>query len=92
MLSVKVTHKGGRMKKQKMILEDGQELGLDHVVRYKSGKKKGQVKGVVFTAASMGRMGGTQRAKNLTAKQRSDIARKGAQARWASKPTKKGGK
>ena len=60
------------MKKLKMtILEggeelglgSGQELGLDHVVRYKSGKKKGKVKGLVFTAASMGRMGGTQRAR-----------------------------
>jgi hypothetical protein len=44
-----------------------------------------------LTAKEMGRKGGTQRAKNLTAKQRSDIARKGAKARWAKKPTKKGG-
>lgn len=45
-----------------------------------------------MTAKEMGKKGGTQRAKNLTAKQRSDIARKGAKARWANNPTKKGGK
>ena len=38
-------------------------------------------------ARAMGRKGGRQRAKNLTAEQRRAIGRKGAAARWA-----KGGK
>jgi hypothetical protein len=43
-------------------------------------------------AVALGRLGGAKggkaRAAALTAKQRSDIARKGAQARWASKTEK----
>jgi hypothetical protein len=32
--------------------------------------------------SDLGRKGGLQRAENLTAKERADIARKGAAARW----------
>jgi hypothetical protein len=43
-------------------------------------------------AVSLGSRGGKARAKNLTAKQRSDIARKGAAKRWAKKANREGGK
>jgi hypothetical protein len=42
-------------------------------------------------AVSLGRLGGLKggpaRAKKLSAKKRSEIARKAAQARWANRPT-----
>ena len=40
-------------------------------------------------AQALGSKGGRQRAKNLTAEQRREIARKGAQTRWAKKGGKK---
>jgi general stress protein YciG len=43
-----------------------------------------------MTAADMGRKGGTNRAKNLNAEQLAEIGRKGAKARWAKTPNKKG--
>jgi hypothetical protein len=43
-------------------------------------------------AVELGARGGKARAKNLTAKQRSDIARKGAAKRWAKKANREGGK
>lgn len=36
-----------------------------------------------WTASEMGKLGGKNRAKNLTKKQRSEIARMGGQKRWA---------
>ena len=36
-------------------------------------------------AAQLGRLGGAARARNLTAEQKSDIARKGAAKRWGAK-------
>jgi hypothetical protein len=79
-------------KKQTVIKINGTELILDGVVRYKTGKKAGKVKGLVFTPASMGAKGGTARAKNLTKEQLSKIGKAGAAKRWASKPHQKGGK
>jgi general stress protein YciG len=40
-------------------------------------------------ARALGRKGGRRRAKNLTAEQRREIARKGAETRWAKKGGKK---
>jgi len=39
-------------------------------------------------AATLGRLGGLARAKNLSARQLTDIGRAGASARWAAKPKK----
>ena len=36
-------------------------------------------------AVALGRMGGTSRAKNMTAERRSEIARKAAKSRWRKK-------
>ena len=36
-------------------------------------------------AAQLGKLGGAARARNLTAKQRTEIARKGAAKRWEKK-------
>jgi hypothetical protein len=57
-------------------------------------KNMGYVQGPgdTWTPASMGRLGGKARAKNLTKEQLTAIGRKGAQKRWAKKPVKKGGK
>jgi len=41
-----------------------------------------------LTAREMGRRGGNARAKNLTAEQRSESARKAVRARWAKKQPK----
>jgi hypothetical protein len=38
---------------------------------------------VVITASEMGKRGAKGRMRNLTAEQRSEIARKAARARWA---------
>jgi hypothetical protein len=43
-------------------------------------------------AADMGRAGGQMRARNLTARQRSDSARKAAEARWAEEKSRPPGK
>lgn len=39
-----------------------------------------------LTASQMGRKGARKRAETLTKKQRSDIAKKAAKARWKEKP------
>jgi hypothetical protein len=75
-------------KKQTVIKINGTELILDGVVRYKTGKKVGKVKGLVFTPASMGAKGGKARAKSLSKEELSKIGKAGAAKRWG----KKGGK
>ncbi len=37
----------------------------------------------ILNAKEMGKKGGTNRAKNLSKKRRSEIAKQGAEARWA---------
>jgi general stress protein YciG len=44
-----------------------------------------------LTASEMGRKGGTARAKNLSKEKLAEIGKKGAKARWAKKPGRKGG-
>jgi hypothetical protein len=39
-----------------------------------------------MTAQEMGKVGGATRAKNLSAKKRSEIAKKAAKQRWAARP------
>lgn len=41
-----------------------------------------------WTPSEMGKLGGKNRAKNLTKKQRSDIARMGGKMRWLDKTPK----
>jgi hypothetical protein len=43
---------------------------------------------VTIDVVALGRAGGTKRAENLSAKRRSEIARKAAEARWKDKATK----
>ena len=66
----------------------GTELPLSSVVRWKTGKKKGQVRFLRFTSATeLARQGGEARGKKLSKEQLSKIGKQGAAARW-----KKGGK
>lgn len=43
---------------------------------------------ILLDPVKLGRAGGKQRAKNLTAEERSESARAAAKARWADKPKK----
>ena len=59
------------------------------VARIATGEEKEKVprpKEKSEAAALLGRLGGRARAKKLTAKQRSEIARKAAKKRWKSRP------
>jgi hypothetical protein len=53
-----------------------------HVMRIATGEEVEDAPSAVSAAAQLGKLGGAARARNLTAEQRKEIARKGAAARW----------
>ena len=55
----------------------------------RSAKKPGPAQTLATYLAKLGRRGGTARAKNLTAEERSAGAQKAARARWAKKKRSK---
>ena len=58
-----------------------------HVMRIATGEEEDTVEddGKDPAAKALGKKGGKARAKNLTAKERSEIARKAAKSRWSDK-------
>jgi hypothetical protein len=56
-----------------------------HVMRIAVGEEAEDAPSAASAAAQLGKLGGAARARNLTAEQRKEIARKGAAKRW-SKP------
>ncbi len=55
------------------------------VMRIATGDEKDDREATASAAAQLGKLGGAARAKNLTAEQRAEIARKGAAKRWDKK-------
>jgi len=53
------------------------------VMRIATGEEEEDLPPVANAAAQLGKLGGAARARNLTAEQKSEIARKGAAKRWA---------
>lgn len=52
------------------------------VMRIATGEEPDDREPVASAAAQLGKLGGAARARNLTAEQRAEIARKGAKKRW----------
>jgi hypothetical protein len=78
-------------KQVKMLKKAGwksREQYLAHLYNKKKDEAKRLREALLTFARELGRKGGTARAKNLTAKQLSEIGRQAAAKRWA----KKGGK
>lgn len=55
------------------------------VMRIATGEEEDDREATASAAAQLGKLGGAARARNLTAEQRAEIARKGAAKRWSSK-------
>jgi hypothetical protein len=53
------------------------------VMRIATGEEEDDREATASAAAQLGKLGGAARARNLTAEQRQDIAKKGAAKRWA---------
>jgi hypothetical protein len=58
------------------------------VMRIATGEEEDDREATASAAAQLGKLGGAARARNLTAEQRAEIARKGAAKRWGGKPTR----
>ena len=56
------------------------------IMRIAVGEEEEDLPPVASAAAQLGKLGGAARARNLTAEQKSEIARKGAAKRWGGKP------
>jgi len=56
-----------------------------HVMRIATGEEQEDAPGPASAAATLGKLGGAARARNLTAEQRKEIARKGAAKRWSKR-------
>jgi hypothetical protein len=52
------------------------------VARIATGEEEDDREAAASAAATLGKLGGAARARNLTAEQRSEIAKKGAAGRW----------
>jgi hypothetical protein len=52
------------------------------VMRIATGEEEDDREATASAAAQLGKLGGAARARNLTAEQRQEIARKGAAKRW----------
>ena len=52
------------------------------VMRIATGEEEDEREATASAAAQLGKLGGAARARNLTAEQRAEIARKGAAKRW----------
>lgn len=52
------------------------------VMRIATGEEQDDREATASAAAQLGKLGGAARARNLTAEQRAEIARKGAAKRW----------
>ena len=58
-----------------------------HIMRIATGEETEELDTTpVSAAAQIGKLGGTARARSLTAEQKSEIARKGAAKRWGRTP------
>lgn len=55
------------------------------VMRIATGEEQDEREATASAAATLGKLGGAARARNLTAEQRAEIARKAAAGRWKSK-------
>ena len=55
------------------------------VMRIATGEEQDERETVSSAAAQLGKLGGTARARNLTAEQRAEIAKKAAAGRWAKR-------
>ena len=53
------------------------------VMRIATGEEEDERTPVASAAAQLGKLGGAARARNLTAEQRAEIAKKAAKSRWA---------
>ena len=53
------------------------------VMRIATGEEDDERKATVSAAAQLGKLGGAARARNLTAEQRAEIAKKAAKSRWS---------
>jgi hypothetical protein len=56
------------------------------VARIATGEEEDDREATASAAATLGKLGGTARARNLTAEQRAEIAKKGAAKRWGKTP------
>jgi len=56
------------------------------VMKIATGEEEEDREATASAAAQLGKLGGAARARNLTAEQRTEIAKKGAAKRWSRKP------
>ncbi len=56
--------------------------GAVKVMRIATGEEEDEREATATAAAQLGKLGGAARARNLTAEQRAEIAKKGAAKRW----------
>lgn len=59
--------------------------GAVKVMRIATGEQEDEREATTSAAAQLGKLGGAARARNLTAEQRAEIAKKAAAKRWARK-------
>ena len=52
------------------------------VMRIATGQEEDEREPIASAAATLGKLGGAARARNLTAEQRAEIAKKAAKSRW----------
>ena len=61
------------------------------VARIATGEEQDEREATASAAAQLGKLGGAARARNLTAEQRAEIAKKAAAKRWSGKRLDAGG-